>query len=227
MKNTDIENENISFTSKDISSSTEKISGFHERLAFLISRHKNRHSFAKACNISQSGLMRLMAGGFPTLPILIAIATANNVSVEWLATGNKGKEADPIATLEQDQFYVIPTYIVQSPQLALDKTWVDHSLKLPPEHLIVMEATGDSMLGEINDKDMLLINTHDTSLRDGIYVLQINDDITIKRIQRLVSGIIRVVSANSAYQPFEIDVNTLPKDFSVMGRVVWFGRIVP
>jgi phage repressor protein C with HTH and peptisase S24 domain len=39
--------------------------------------------------VSPSGINRLLDGGFPTLPILLALAKAGNVSVEWLSTGQE------------------------------------------------------------------------------------------------------------------------------------------
>ena len=68
--------------------------GFNRRLRAILSSEKSAASFAKRAGISQSGLNRLEHGGDPTLPTLIAIADAANVSVEWLATGGARCEND-------------------------------------------------------------------------------------------------------------------------------------
>lgn len=239
------------------SMNTPKHSDFHERLNLLISKHKNPHSFAKTCGISQSGLIRLVSGGLPTLSVLIAIAKANNVSIEWLATGDgdmvKNSKEIPkeqaihsnqnIVTLNGniinlDKIHFITQYQLNKkhneiidpdsePQLAIHQNFLNNILKVSASDLAIIEVKGDSMLGEINDKDIVLINTSDTSLHDGIYVLRINGDIIIKRVQKLLNGIVSIASANPVYQALEIDINRPPNDFSVIGRVVWFGRTVP
>jgi transcriptional regulator with XRE-family HTH domain len=67
--------------------SQERLSkGFHTRLKQLIGK-ESESRFAKRAGIAKSGLNRILKGGTPTLDILIAIANAAKVSIDWLATG--------------------------------------------------------------------------------------------------------------------------------------------
>ncbi|MDM1546154.1 helix-turn-helix transcriptional regulator [Ignatzschineria indica] len=110
--------------------------------------------------------------------------------------------------------------------MAFRKYWIDNILGICAKALIVIGVKGDSMEGEINNGDIILINKEDNALLNGIYVIRIEGDLIVKRIQRLPGGIIKVISANSAYESFEIDTNNPPLDFEAIGRVVWHGRNV-
>ena len=231
--------------------------GFTERLAYLISESKNITALAKSSNMSLSGLQRLAAGGMPTLPRLISIARAGKVSVEWLATGEGEMYRDSSKTsrlkphreitdtlgcsVDLDEFYFIPRYDLNASAghgamvdneshretMAFRKSWVDNTLQVNPKGLAVLGVKGDSMDPEINNKDVVLINTYDNSLRDGIYVLRFDNDLIVKRIQKLLAGTIEIISANPVYKTMTLHTSSLPEDFGVIGRVLWFGRTMP
>ena len=110
--------------------------------------------------------------------------------------------------------------------MAFRKYWIDNILGICAKSLIVIGVKGDSMEGEINNGDIILINKEDNALLNGIYVIRIEGDLIVKRIQRLPGGIIKVISANSAYESFEIDTNNPSLDFEAIGRVAWHGRNV-
>lgn len=61
--------------------------GFCDRLKGLIG-HRGVRYFARKCGISEGALRRYLASGEPTRPVLIKIAEAAEVSLEWLITGN-------------------------------------------------------------------------------------------------------------------------------------------
>ena len=140
-----------------------------------------------------------------------------------------------------DDFYFVPRYNIkasagggaaignESPmhQMSFRKYWVDNILHVNPKGLAVIGVRGDSMSPEINEKDVLLINTHDTALRHGIYVLRIHEDLIVKRVQMLFNNNIEIVSTNPVYRPIELNINDLPSDFAIIGRVLWFGRTMP
>lgn len=111
--------------------------------------------------------------------------------------------------------------------MAFRKYWVDNVLGVCAKSLIVIGVKGDSMEGVINDGDVILINSEDKHLNNGIYVIRINGDLIVKRTQMLPGGKVEITSANSNYRAFEINLHDLPADFGVIGRVVWHGRNVP
>ena len=64
----------------------------------------------------------------------------------------------------------------------------------------------------------------ETAPKDGLYVLRLNENLLVKRLQLMPGGVVNVISANEAYPTFEIDLNNLTDDVAIIGRVEWFGR---
>lgn len=60
---------------------------FGERLKQCVRIIGSENALARKASISTAGLRKYLSGGEPTRPVLIAIATAAGVNVEWLATG--------------------------------------------------------------------------------------------------------------------------------------------
>ncbi|TKI08630.1 LexA family transcriptional regulator [Martelella alba] len=228
--------------------------GFHSRLRELVAKFKSTSAFASAAGVSPSGINRLLDGGYPTLPILLALAKAGGVSVEWLSTGGnslttknqiltndstaitdvKGNEVD------LSEFVFVPRYNVsaaagygawnddETPMFTVSfrRYWVTHHLKADPAKLSVISVCGDSMEGVLNDKDIILVNHEDKDPREGIYVLRIDGQLLVKRVQRFPGASLRVSSTNPVYEPFVINLNDIPSDFDVVGKVVWYGRVI-
>jgi phage repressor protein C with HTH and peptisase S24 domain len=140
--------------------------------------------------------------------------------------------------VDLDEFVFIPRYNLKAAaghgattegekpmfSMAFRRYWIENYLRATPTDLSVISVKGDSMEGVLNDRDVILLNTSDTQASSGLYVLRVDGDLVVKRVQRLPGGILRVISANEAYATFDVDLNNPPADFGVIGRVVWFGR---
>lgn len=140
--------------------------------------------------------------------------------------------------VDLDEFVFIPRYNLKAAaghgattegekpmfSMAFRRYWIENYLRATPTDLSVISVKGDSMEGVLNDRDVILLNTSDTQASSGLYVLRVDGDLVVKRVQRLPGGILRVISANEAYATFDVDLNNSPADFGVIGRVVWFGR---
>ncbi len=85
--------------------------------------------------------------------------------------------------------------------------------------LNVITADGDSMLPDISNGDLLLVDRSKTEITtDAIYVIRYEQNLFVKRIQRIPGGV-RVISDNYAkYQPFDITGDSL-QQLEVLGRV--------
>ncbi|WP_202145378.1 S24 family peptidase, partial [Neisseria gonorrhoeae] len=108
--------------------------------------------------------------------------------------------------------------------MAFRRYWVENYVTRDTKKLSVISVKGDSMEGVLNDGDSILINHGETTPRDGLYVLRLNDNLLVKRLQLMPGGIVNVISANEAYPTFEIDLNNMTDDVAIIGRVEWFGR---
>jgi phage repressor protein C with HTH and peptisase S24 domain len=107
--------------------------------------------------------------------------------------------------------------------IAFDPLWL-RRVTADPNRLSLIRVEGDSMVPTLADGDEILVDRGDAAerLRDGIYVLRIEDALVVKRIAPHPAGrTISVRSDNPAYPGWpECD----PAGLEVVGRVVWFGR---
>ena len=246
-----IENKNEVLIESDLSGT------FAERLASAINAGPDRaRKFANRAGIPYSTIHNYLINiSIPTLDNLVKLAEATDTDVRWLATGKGAMKEGFESRLKQEmgaldtlgravnlnEFYFVPRYGLNASaghgsvvdneapaqSMAFRKSWIDNTLQINPKGLAVLGVKGDSMEPVINDRDVLLINTYDNSLRDGIYVLRSDNDLIVKRIQKLLTGTIEIISANPAYKTMTLNINSLPDDFSVIGRVLWFGRTIP
>lgn len=106
-------------------------------------------------------------------------------------------------------------------RMTVNAQWVrSHLNATSPDNLAIITGRGDSMEGTFNDGDLLLVDRGVKEIRvDAVYVLAIDGDLFIKRIQRQPGGVMTMISDNPRYAPIEITPSTLPR-FEVMGRVL-------
>ena len=91
-----------------------------------------------------------------------------------------------------------------------------------------LRASGNSMVPTINEGDMVVLDSSETTLtRDGsIYVLQMGGTTVVKRLQRLPGNIVRVASDNAAGWSKDMSENEIEAEgLRIVGRVVFVGRL--
>lgn len=110
-------------------------------------------------------------------------------------------------------------------ELAFDPRWL-RGLGADPRALSIIRVEGDSMAPTLNDGDDILVDGGDAAgrLRDGIYVLRMDDGLMVKRVARAPGqGRLSVISDNPQYPSWD----DLPMAaVRLVGRVVWTGRRV-
>ena len=95
-----------------------------------------------------------------------------------------------------------------------------------PDNLALITGYGDSMEGTFNDGDLLLVDRGVNDVKiDAVYVLSLNDELYIKRLQRRGDGTFSMISDNRKYEPIPISEKDLAR-FQVLGRVLlaWNAR---
>ncbi|MBB5686022.1 S24 family peptidase [Sphingobium boeckii] len=93
-----------------------------------------------------------------------------------------------------------------------------------PANFSIISVEGDSMAPTLSDGDEIMIDSGDAAarLRDGIYVLRLEDALMVKRIALNPAGrTLTVQSDNPAYPSWP---DCRPGDVGIIGRVVWVGR---
>jgi hypothetical protein len=110
-------------------------------------------------------------------------------------------------------------------EVAFDSKWL-RDLGADPRALSIIRVEGDSMAPTLDDGDDILVDGGDAAarLRDGIYVLRMDDVLMVKRVARAPGqGRISVISDNPHYRSWD----DLPMaSVQLVGRVVWTGRRV-
>jgi phage repressor protein C with HTH and peptisase S24 domain len=109
-------------------------------------------------------------------------------------------------------------------RIGFDERWLRDLAGAAPTDLSLIRVTGDSMVPTLAEGDDILVNRADAAdrLRDGVYVLRVDDALVVKRIALSPAGrSITIRSDNDAY-PIWSDCD--PATIAVIGRVVWAGR---
>lgn len=92
-----------------------------------------------------------------------------------------------------------------------------------PAKLSLICVDGDSMDPTLCDGDDIMVDhgAAERQLRDGIYVLRMDDVLLVKRVALGPSGKLSIRSDNPQYPDWD-DVRA--QDVNIIGRVVWTGR---
>jgi hypothetical protein len=110
------------------------------------------------------------------------------------------------------------------PCFAFDERWLKALTPTAPANLSIVRVEGDSMAPTLNAGDDILVDLGDAGdrLRDGIYVLRIDDALVVKRIAlNPIGRRLTVQSDNPAYPDWP-DCGL--GDIQPIGRVIWSGR---
>jgi hypothetical protein len=112
------------------------------------------------------------------------------------------------------------------PYFGFDERWLKALTPTAPDKLSIVRVEGDSMSPTLNSGDDILIDRGDASerLRDGIYVLRMDDALVVKRLALHPMGRrVTVQSDNPAYSDWpDCDLD----EINCIGRVIWAGRKV-
>ena len=158
---------------------------------------------------------------------------------EWIDGAEKTSTSSPDTDEHPDsEFASIPRYNVEGScghgvlvgteeivdYLHFRKEWIRNTLRIGERHLCVISVKGDSMEPRLRDGDVVLLDTSSQQVEDNaIYAIQVNGTLSIKRVQRYISGSMRIISDNSAHYGSEELTPEQAEHVKVVGRVVWAG----
>ena len=108
--------------------------------------------------------------------------------------------------------------------IAFDPAWLRRIASGGPEQLSIIRVQGDSMAPTLADGDEILVDRGDGAarLRDGIYVLRLDDALMVKRLA--LNPAARKVSIRSDNEAYPAWPDCPLSAIEVVGRVVWAGR---
>lgn len=111
--------------------------------------------------------------------------------------------------------------------VGFDRRWLK-GLGLLPENLSIIDVKGESMAPTLNNGDTIMVDRGDAAerLRDGVYVLRLDDALMVKRVSlapRRGEKTLTISSDNPHYPSW----NDVDRTFvDIVGRVVWASRIL-
>lgn len=102
-------------------------------------------------------------------------------------------------------------------------------LGVQPERCFCTRVKGDSMHPTLIDRGTVLWQMTDGYVSEGIYLFRQVDELRIKRLQRVNSHTLRIISDNSDLYPLEIlDLRDMQDhEFEIYGRYLWDCSIKP
>lgn len=107
-----------------------------------------------------------------------------------------------------------------------DERWLKRLTSTPSERLSIVRVEGDSMAPTLGHADDILVDLGDgvERLRDGIYVLRVDDALLVKRLAlHPMRRRVTVQSDNPAYPDWP---DCALGEINCIGRVIWSGRRV-
>lgn len=175
-----------------------------------------------------------------------ALADATGVRLEWLASGRGPMRPKNALDVNHSRngltsgIVAVPRFdargaagrragaggneaVIQNVEFS--SAWLSTKLRRNPSQLVLIEVLGDSMEPTIGEGDVLMLDRSAQDLVTGrIYVLQLGDELVVKRISRKASGGVTIICDNPRYPPEEVPATELP--LPVLGEVVWHARAV-
>jgi Peptidase S24-like len=157
------------------------------------------------------GIDEAMLGGPVAAPVTEAVRRRGLIGIPRLAVG---ASAGPGALTGSEAVEAV---------LSVDPAWL-RRLTVNPSSVSMIRVEGDSMMPTLGDDDDILVDRADAAdrLRDGIYVLRMDDALNVKRLaMNPATRNVSITSDNPAY-PGWPDCPLARID--VIGRVIWVGR---
>lgn len=108
--------------------------------------------------------------------------------------------------------------------IAFDRAWLRRVVAGDVAQASIIRVEGDSMVPTLADGDEILVDGSDAvaRLRDGVYVLRVDDALIVKRLAlNPAARTVTIRSDNPAYPEWpDCDLSAV----EIVGRVVWTGR---
>lgn len=154
----------------------------------------------------------------------------------WLLTGEGSRERMEMQA--QEGFVMFPRHkahtgpglgrLVESEQVvdfvSFKEEWVRNYFHVSCQDLVLLDVKGDSMSPTLNDGDIILVDMGSARLEDSaIYVIEFDDVLLVKRIQRKFDGSVVIKSDNPIYES-EVISREGVESLRIAGRVIWTGK---
>lgn len=174
---------------------------------------------------------------------IIKLCARNNINLQWVFSDGSILPTvcrDNGLVSEADGYIRVPRFevrasagggaIIHSEQIVdhlyFKSEWVKNVLGIPRDSLALISVQGDSMEPALSNGDLILVDIRTSRVEDGaIYVVQYEDALLVKRLQKKYDGSVVIRSDNPLYEP-EILHGEEAVNLKIVGRVVWAGGVI-
>ncbi len=195
----------------------------------------NQTEFGKKIGITMRAVQKWENGeSKPQNSTLKSLINTFHVNPDWLLNGTGEMFLDNTCRQQEySDIISIPYYpevsaAAGSGALVYDENTVKH-LQISSaiinistgDNVCLINATGNSMQPVIDDRDLLLVDLSQKLITDeGIYVIRLDTTLVVKRVQKILNGII-LISDNPQYPPRELTADNFNEnDAAVIGKVI-------
>ena len=196
---------------------------------------------AEILNISLPTMNHYESGKrIPNSALLAKLAGVVECDPGWLLTGQGSENTQKsfLGDSSMEGFVLVPRYnieasagggsIIHSEQivdhLAFKADWVHKELGTDPKNLVLVHSMGDSMEPTIRSGDLLLVDRSKSRMKgDGIYLINLDDGLMVKRVEWLLGGSVVIRGDNTAVSREQLLPSTDLEKLQLLGRVVWVG----
>src|SRR6185312_7019765 len=141
-----------------------------ERIRWLLDRFGSRTAAAETAGVTPEHLASYIAGrAKPPFELIARLARVQNVSLDWLASG----EGERVADGEPEGFVLIAQSSTEASSgpgsyarddeerqdIAFSRAWLAQRIRVPEERLIVVFNRGGANAPDIGDGDAMLVDT--------------------------------------------------------------------
>ncbi|HHW7448951.1 helix-turn-helix transcriptional regulator [Pasteurella multocida subsp. multocida] len=191
--------------------------------ALLEEKRLSKNAFAKMVGVSQPAISDIINGKTRDPKNILEIATALGVDPNWLKTGEGSRDTSLIVSEPNAEHKVKVDHLSVSaiagyngfsnedyPDIIRSIYFSENGLleivgKKTTQGLYLISVPTDSMSPTINKGDIVFVDVNvNAYVGEGVYVFDLNGETYIKRLQRIPTGVIRALSDNPLYPPFDI-----------------------
>jgi len=204
---------------------------FHQRLVKLIGREQP-FSWAARIGISKGAFSRIWhEGTMPGTELLCKIQQSTGCSLDWLingigdATFSEKSNANELIEVPciNSEGQIMNTQDCCN-NFRMSRRWLIEALEVTPENVFCFQINTQCMEPSFKLGDQVLVNsavTFDT-LKDGIYIIQIDGISSLKRIQRLPGNGFKLICDNTAFDNISVTKNEID-NLKLLGEAIWSG----
>lgn len=173
----------------------------------------------------------------PTVSYLVALCELLSISSDYLLYGQESAQG-----LNEEFIGIQDTKLTEAGLITKNyhfrKDWINKTTK-NPTGLSIYRPKDESMNPVINKGDMVLLETFShrkdntiktglsalDGLLDGLYVVRINDRLTIRNVEFSPTGNILISPANPTFNSFSLNRGEFDPS-NIVGKVIWYCREV-